>query len=110
MFSFVMFFMFSFPSFFVGVRSGFLDSFGGFGSSTASPSAAGQSALLVLFVTMFALTPASSTPTPFPRALFATLVSSRRRVLERRRREALAQGLLVRRLHLGSSCLSLHAV
>ena len=35
--------------------------------------AAGQSALLVLFVIMLALTPASSTPAPFPRALFATL-------------------------------------
>ena len=70
--------------------------------------AAGQSALL--FVIMLALTPASSTPAPFPRALFATLVTSRRRVLERRRREALTQGFLVRRLHLGSSCPSLHAV
>ena len=66
--------------------------------------AAGQSALLVLFVIMLALTPASSTPAPCPRTLFATLVTSRRRVLERRRREALAQGLLVRRLHQGSSC------
>ena len=74
------------------------------------PCAAGQSALLVLFVIMLALTPASSTPAPFPRALFATLATSRRRVLERRRREALAQGLLVRRLHLGSCCPSLHAV
>ena len=72
--------------------------------------AAGQSALLVLFVIMLALTPASRTPAPFPQALYATLVTSRRRVLERRRREALAQGLLVRRLHLGSSCSSLHAV
>ena len=50
--------------------------------------AAGPSALLVLFL----ITPASSTPAPFPRALFATLVTSRRRVPERRRREALAQG------------------
>ena len=63
--------------------------------------AAGQSAPLVLFVIMHALTPASSTPATFPRALFATLVTSRRRVLERRRGEAFAQGLLVRRLHLG---------
>ena len=72
--------------------------------------AAGQSALLVLFVIMHAVTPASSTPAPFPRELFETLVTSRRRFLERRRREALAQGLLVRRLHPGSSCPSLHAV
>ena len=48
---------------------------------------------------MLALTPASSTPAPCPRALFATLVTSRRRVHERRRREALAsKGLQVRRL------------
>ena len=47
---------------------------------------------------MLALTPASSTPAPCPRSLFATLVTSRRRVHERRRREALAQGLLVHRL------------
>ena len=72
--------------------------------------AAGQSALLVLFVIMLALTPASSTPAPFPRALFATLETSRRRALQRRRREALAEDLPVRRLHLGSSCPSLHAV
>ena len=51
--------------------------------------AAGQSALLVLFVIMLALTRASSTLAPCPRALFETLVTSRRRVLERRRREAL---------------------
>ena len=66
--------------------------------------AAGQPALLVLFVIMLALTPASSTPALCPRSLFATLVTSRRRVLERRRREALPQGLLVRRL---PSCPSL---
>ena len=72
--------------------------------------AAGQSELLVLFVIMLALTLASSTPAPFPRTLFATLVTSRRRVLERRRREALAQGLLVCCLHPGSSCSSLLAV
>ena len=59
---------------------------------------------------MLTLSPASSTPAPFPQALFATLMTSRRRVLERRRREDLAQGLLVRRLHLESSCSSLHAV
>ena len=58
----------------------------------------------LLFVIMLALTPASSTPAPCPRALFATLVTSRRRVHDRRRREALSsQGLPVRRLHLGSS-------
>ena len=72
--------------------------------------AAGQSALLVLFMIMLALTPASSTPATRPGTLFATLVTSRRRALERRRREALAKGLLVRRLHPGSSCPSLHAV
>ena len=72
--------------------------------------AAGQSALLVLFVIMLALTPASSTPAPCPRSLFATLVTSRRLVHERRRREALAQGLLVRRLHQGTPCSTLHAV
>ena len=72
--------------------------------------AAGPSALLVLIVIMLALTPASSTRAPCARALFATLVTSRRRVLERRHREALAQGLLVRRLHPGSSFPSLHAV
>ena len=59
---------------------------------------------------MLALTPASSTPAPFPRALFATLVTSRRRVLERRRREGLAQGLLVRRLHMGPPCPLCYAV
>ena len=48
--------------------------------------AAGQSALL--FVIMLALTPASSTPAPCPRAPFATLVTSRRRAHDRRRREA----------------------
>ena len=37
-------------------------------------------------------------------------MTSRRRVLERRRRETLAQGLLVRRLQLAASCPSLHAV
>ena len=62
--------------------------------------AAGQSALL--FVIMLALTPASSTPAPCPRALFATLVTSRRRVHDQRRRENLSsQGLPVSRLHLG---------
>ena len=66
-----------------------------------SSGAAGQSALLVLFV--LALTPASSTPATFPRELFATLITNRRRVLERRR-EALARGLLVRRVHPGSFC------
>ena len=71
--------------------------------------AAGQSAFL--FVIMLALTPASSTPAPCPRAPFATLVTSRRRVHDRRRREALpSQGLPVRRLHPGSSCSFLHAV
>ena len=71
--------------------------------------AAGQSALL--FVIMLALTPASSTPAPCPRAPFATLVTSRRRVHDRRRREALSShGLPVRRLRLGSSCPSLHDV
>ena len=71
--------------------------------------AAGQSALL--FVIMLALTPASSTPAPCPRAPFATLVTSRRRVHDRRRREALSSQVLpVRRLHLGSSCPSLHDV
>ena len=65
--------------------------------------AAGQSALL--FVIMLALTPASSTTAPCPRAPFATLVTSRRRVQDRRRREALSsQSLPVRRLHLGSFC------
>ena len=71
--------------------------------------AAGQSALL--FVIMLALTPASATPAPCPRAPFATLVTSRRRVHDRRRREALSsQGLPVRRFHLGSSCPSLHEI
>ena len=74
------------------------------------PCAAGQSALLVLSVIMLALTPASSTPAPYPWSLFATLVTSRRRVHERRRREALAQGLIFRRLHQGTSCPTLHAV
>ena len=72
--------------------------------------AAGQSALPLLFVLMLALTLASSTPAPFPRSLFETLVTSRRRVLDRRRRDALSQGLLVRRFHLGSSCSSVHEV
>ena len=64
--------------------------------------AAGQSALL--FVIMLALTPASSTPAPCPRAPFATLVTSRRRVHDRRRRKTLSsQSLPVRRLHLGPS-------
>ena len=71
--------------------------------------AAGQSALLL--VIMLALTPSSSTPAPCPRAPFATLVTSRRRAHDRRRREARSsQGLPVRRLHLGSSCTSLHEV
>ena len=54
------------------------------------PRAAGQPALHVLFVIMLALTLAPSTPAPCPRSLFAILVTSRRRVHERRRREALA--------------------
>ena len=59
-------------------------------------------------VIKLALTPASNTPAPCPRSLFATLVTSRRRVHERRRREALAsQGLPVRRLHQGTSSLLL---
>ena len=41
---------------------------------------------LFFFVIMLALTPASSTPAPCPWSLFATLVTSRRRVHERRRR------------------------
>ena len=64
----------------------------------------------LLFVIMLALTPASSTPAPCPRAPFATLVTSRRRVHDRRREALPSQGLPVRRLHLGSSCPSLHEV
>ena len=61
------------------------------------------SQLFMFSVIMLTLTPASSTPAPCPRSLFATLVTSRRRVHERRRREALAsQGLPVRRLHQGT--------
>ena len=72
--------------------------------------AAGQSALPCSII-MLALTPASSTPVPCPPALFATLVTSRRRVHDQRRREALSsQGLPVSRLHLRSSCPSLHKV
>ena len=49
--------------------------------------------------------PASSTPAPCPRLLFATLVTSRRRVHDQRHREALSSpGLLVSRLHLGPLC------
>ena len=51
-----------------------------------SPPLCCRSASTSCFVIMLALNPASSTPAPCPRSLFATLVTSRRRVHERRHR------------------------